>query len=107
MRQPRFRCFIPGSTLSSGFAAAVMEAVREVAGEPPPLPFPWRRFAAGLFGCSISAASGIAAAARIDWSILSGPVAQLRAVTPELACAAVVVVLSLGFVRVQQTFSRA
>jgi hypothetical protein len=28
---------------SSGFAASVMEAVREEAAAPPPIPFPWRR----------------------------------------------------------------
>lgn len=33
---------------SSGFAAATMERVRESASEPPPVPFPWRRFVLGL-----------------------------------------------------------
>jgi hypothetical protein len=28
---------------SSGFAASVMEAVREEAAAPPPIPFPWKR----------------------------------------------------------------
>ncbi len=31
---------------SSGFASAVMDSVREAAMEPPPLAFPWTRFAA-------------------------------------------------------------
>jgi hypothetical protein len=41
---------------SSGFAASVMERIREEAAEPPPIPFPWKRaipgivLAAGVFG---------------------------------------------------------
>jgi hypothetical protein len=42
---------------SSGFAASVMEQVREAASAPPPLPFPWRRFLFGLF--SVSALAGL------------------------------------------------
>jgi hypothetical protein len=43
---------------SSGFAASVMERVREEAAAPPPIPFPWKRavpgmvVAAGVFGWS-------------------------------------------------------
>lgn len=33
---------------SSGFAAAVMERVREEAAVPAPIPFPWKRIAPGL-----------------------------------------------------------
>ncbi|MGB0064402.1 MAG: hypothetical protein WBP85_08150, partial [Terracidiphilus sp.] len=33
---------------ASGFAAAVMERVREEAALPPPIPFPWKRLAPGL-----------------------------------------------------------
>jgi hypothetical protein len=33
---------------SSGFAASVLERMREAASAPPPLPFPWRRFLLGL-----------------------------------------------------------
>jgi hypothetical protein len=33
---------------SSGFAAAVMERVREEAAAPAPIPFPWKRMAPGL-----------------------------------------------------------
>ncbi len=40
---------------SSGFAAAVMEQVHEVASTPPPLPFPWRRFLPALFSVSMLA----------------------------------------------------
>jgi hypothetical protein len=93
-------------TPSSGFAAGVMEAVREAASEPPPLPFPWRRFAAGLLGCSIWSASAIALMERVDWSILGQPAAQLGAVAPELGYAAAVLGLSLGVLRAQRTFAR-
>jgi len=36
---------------SSGFASAVMAEVRRQAAEPPPLRFPWVRFALGLSSC--------------------------------------------------------
>lgn len=91
---------------SSGFAAAVMEAVREAASEPPPLPFPWGRFAAGLLGCSICSASAIVLMDQVDWSILNQLAAQLSAVAPELGYAAAVLGLSVGFLRVQRTFAR-
>jgi hypothetical protein len=91
---------------SSGFAAGVMEAVREAASEPPPLPFPWLRFMAGLIACSVGSASAIALVQQIDWSILGHPAAELRAVAPELAYATVVLGLSLAFLRVQRTFTR-
>ncbi|HSS50049.1 MAG TPA: hypothetical protein VLX28_14020, partial [Thermoanaerobaculia bacterium] len=41
---------------SSGFAASVMEQVRETAAAPPPLPFPWLRFLLGLAAVSALAA---------------------------------------------------
>lgn len=36
---------------SSGFAASVMEAVRQEAETPPPIPFPWKRALPGLVSC--------------------------------------------------------
>jgi hypothetical protein len=44
---------------SSGFARSVMDAVGSAAEEPPPLPFPWIRFAAGLLACLVWAGSAI------------------------------------------------
>lgn len=41
---------------SSGFAASIMDQIREEAAAPPPIPFPWKRavpgivLAAGIFG---------------------------------------------------------
>jgi hypothetical protein len=93
-------------TPSSGFAAGVMEAVREASSEPPPLPFPWLRFVAGLIACSVVSVSAIALGQQIDWSILGQPAAELGAVAPELAFATVVLGLSLAYVRVQRTFTR-
>ena len=40
-----------GIVPSSGFTAAVMEAVRREAATPPPLPFPWKRALPGLLIC--------------------------------------------------------
>jgi hypothetical protein len=91
-------------TPSSGFAAGVMDAVREAASEPPPLPFPWLRFAAGLIACGVVSGSAFALVSAIDWSIFVQPIAELRSVAIELAYAAVVLGLALGLLRVQRTF---
>ena len=42
---------------SRGFTARVMEAVDAAATEPPPLPFPWARFAIGVGACLACGAS--------------------------------------------------
>jgi hypothetical protein len=77
-------------TPSSGFAAAVMESVREAAAEPPPLAFPWTRFAAGAIACVAGAAAGAAIVAAS---------ASLQAAAPELGYAAAAAVASLVVVR--------
>jgi len=93
-------------TPSSGFAASVMDAVRDAAAEPPPLPFPWRRFAAGLLTCCISSAAAVVLVERIDWSSLHQPAAQLGAVAPELAYATVVLGVTLAVMRAQRILAR-
>jgi len=45
---------------SSGFARSVLEAARTLGVEPPPIPFPWRRFAVGLAACLCLAGAGAA-----------------------------------------------
>jgi hypothetical protein len=54
---------------SSGFAASVMEQVRETVSAPPPLPFPWKRFLLGLAAISVLAAIS-------GWGIASLPIAE-------------------------------
>jgi hypothetical protein len=91
---------------SSGFAAAVMESVREAAIEPPPLPFPWTRFAAGVIACGVCAASGAALAVSTDWSAVSaalGLTEPLRTGAPELGYAAVALLASFAVLRLQRT----
>jgi hypothetical protein len=87
-------------TPSSGFAAAVMETVSEAAAEPPPVAFPWMRFAAGAIVCVAGAAAGAAATASVDWSAVGEAGASLRAAAPELGYAALAVLASLAIVRV-------
>jgi hypothetical protein len=48
---------------SSGFAASVMEAVREEAAAPPPIPFPWRRALPVLVFAALALVVVVAAAA--------------------------------------------
>jgi hypothetical protein len=98
---------------SSGFAAAVMDGVREAAMEPPPLPFPWTRVAAGAIACGVSAAAGTSLIAGTDWSALSAwPAARelaeaLRVVTaPDLGYAAAAVLGSVALLLVQRRSHR-
>jgi hypothetical protein len=44
---------------SSGFAASVMDAVRQEAATPPPLPFPWKRALPGLAAAGATAAMAV------------------------------------------------
>jgi hypothetical protein len=92
-------------TPSSGFAAAVMERVHEAAIEPPPLPFPWTRFAAGVIACGVCAASGAALIVNTDWSALSatlGITELLRTDAPELRYAAAALLASFAVLRLHR-----
>jgi hypothetical protein len=80
---------------SSGFAMNVMDAVRRQAAEPPPPPFPWSRFAAGLGACGVMAWTGSLVLPRFA-APLSVPLAALGAIAPQLGYAAAAVILSLG-----------
>jgi hypothetical protein len=80
---------------SSGFAMSVMDAVRRQAEEPPPLPFPWTRFAAGMGACGVMAWTGTLVLPRFAAS-LSAPLATLGAILPQLGYSAAAVILSLG-----------
>ena len=53
---------------SSGFVDGVMEAIDAAVHEPPPFPFPWRRFAAGLLVCAVWAALCVWVLKRFDTS---------------------------------------
>jgi len=65
---------------SARFAASVMDAIEAVAGEPPPLPFPWGRFGSGLLACAVWAVSGAWLVRRGGLSMLDVPLAELAAV---------------------------
>jgi hypothetical protein len=75
---------------SSGFAAAVMDSVREAAMEPPPLPFPWARFAIGAIACGVSAAAGTTLIVGTDWSALlrTREIAEIAEIAKSLPIAA-------------------
>ena len=61
---PLDRSFSHGDDIvpSSGFAAGVMEAVRQDAATPPPIPFPWKRALPGLAAWALALAAFVAAA---------------------------------------------
>jgi hypothetical protein len=79
-----------------------MEAVASAAAEPPPLPFPWRPFGAGVLACLGWSASGvwlldILAASAAD------VVAKLGAVRAPLEYAAAAVLGTLAILALQRT----
>ena len=90
---------------SSGFTARVMEGVRDAATAPPPLPFPWGRFYAGISACLVLAASFALLLVRTDFSVLRGAVSELAPVGLELAVVAAVILATFGLLRVQRTLS--
>ena len=83
---------------SSGFTANVMEAVRRQASEPPPLRFPWLRFATGLVACGVMAMTGTVLMPRLEttFAAMITPLTPLGAVLPELGYAAAALLVSLG-----------
>jgi hypothetical protein len=108
---------------SSGFTAGVMAQVRLAATEPPPLRFPWGRFALGLASCSALAGAGAALTAEVTtgwtaqataaWNATENalsPVAvalsPLAVVGPQLGYAALGLVLSLALSRLPRLFIR-
>src|SRR5262245_59050096 len=88
---------------SSGFVASVMEAVREAAAEPPPLPFPWRRFVTGIVLCLAACGATMYAVRQPEfYSAIDVP--TLAAAAPGVLYAAVSVLLA--FVVMRMTRSR-
>jgi len=86
----------------ANFVAAVMQAVESAAAEPPPLPFPWRAFGAGVLACLGWSASGvwlldILAASTAD------VIATLAAVGAPLEYAAAAVFGTLAILALQRT----
>ena len=53
---------------SSGFRSRVMDAVLADQTKLLPTPFPWSRFAVGVFTCAVWAAATAVISERIDWS---------------------------------------
>ena len=72
---------------SSGFTTGVLERVRQEAAEPPPMPFPWGRFAIGLVACGVAAAAATVLVVR-NGSTLVAIVSPLASVAPEAGWAA-------------------
>jgi hypothetical protein len=93
---------------SSGFASGVMDAVRRQAAEPPPIPFPWARFALGLAACVALAATGAVLLVRAEPVLLAvaATFSPLTTAGPELVYAAIAVIGSLALARLPRAFSR-
>src|SRR5215208_4256108 len=81
---------------SSGFAASVMDAVRDAAGARPLLPFPWVRFIAGVWACLVTAAAVFLAIDYVDVSAVSGALREAGAeLGYAIAVASAVVIVAL------------
>jgi hypothetical protein len=93
---------------SSGFVSSVMETVRREVEEPPPLPFPWARFAAGLLACTAAAAAATLLAPRFEPALAAivAPMAPLLALGPELGYAALALLVGLGTARLPRLLAR-
>jgi hypothetical protein len=71
---------------SSGFAARVMEQVREEAVAPKPIPFPWRRAAVGvLLVVGVFAWFGVELARLVVHAIRTGATASVEIPVPAVA----------------------
>jgi len=69
---------------SSGFAAAVMDAVRREAAAPPPIPFPWKRALPGLAIAALALLWALVSLARLVGEAATAriPVAQSPVLAP-------------------------
>jgi hypothetical protein len=92
---------------SSGFTAGVMDAIAAAAAEPPPRPFPWVRFLAGVMMCAASAA-GVLWLAETDGLGLprtDATVAAFAAAKPQLEIAAATAFAIFAALRVRRALS--
>jgi hypothetical protein len=89
---------------ASGFVMSVMEAVHQQASEPPSRAFPWFRFAMGLIGCLVAAATGTILLLRVGPALgaLSAPLAFLTSLEPELGCVTAALLLSFALVSLRK-----
>ena len=89
---------------ASGFVMSVMEAVHQQASEPPSRAFPWFRFAMGLIGCLVAAASGTILLLAVGPALtaLSAPLAFLTRLEPEFGCVIAALLLTFAFVSVRK-----
>jgi RNA polymerase sigma-70 factor (ECF subfamily) len=85
------------------FTARVMTAVRDVAAEEPPLPFPWARFAVGLAAC-VAAAFSIASFLSL---VGAREALQVVAETPGVGEALMVAAISASVAQVFRNRARA
>ena len=67
---------------SSGFAARVMDAVRDDVEEQPPLAFPWRPFLIGVMACLVWAGSAIRLMTGLDGGVFTDMAAEFAGAGP-------------------------
>ena len=88
---------------ASGFVMSVMEAVHQQASEPPSRGFPWFRFAMGLIGCLVAAASGTILLLTVGPArALSAPLAFLTRLEPEFGCVTAALLLTFALVSLRK-----
>lgn len=87
---------------SSRFAERVMDAVHDAAAAPPPLPFPWRRFALGLAASVVGIASGAMLVTQPGVGVPPEVLSPLLAAWTELEYSALATVGTLAALRLQR-----
>jgi hypothetical protein len=90
---------------SSGFSTRVMDAVRDAAAAPPPFPFPWSRFIAGLAAAAASVVSGAVFLTGGKAAAIGEALSPVAAVAPEVVTALAVTAMCLTAVRVRVPLS--
>jgi hypothetical protein len=81
-----------------------MDAVREAAAEPPPLPFPWRRYLACLGMCLIACGATTITVLKFHVTSLIDPVA-MSTFAPAVLSAAAGLLLTVATLRLTRTFT--
>lgn len=87
---------------SSGFAARVMDGVRDDLSDPAPIAFPWRPFAIGVVACLVWAASAIQLLTRLDRTFVrdvAGQFVEADGVPPYAAAAVLATLIVLALQR--------
>jgi hypothetical protein len=87
---------------SSGFSARVMDAIRDAATAPPPFPFPWARFTAGVAAAAASVVSAAVFLTGGKAALIGEALSPMATVAPEVGTALAVTLICVAAVRIRR-----